>query len=400
MSVLESRRALALYVAAGAAFAAISARGLLVPLYAHDLGATRFEVGALFSVSTFAGALLSLPSGLLIDRFGSRTLLWTSLVLSAASQLALATTTSVFPLFVWQIVGGLGAGAQQASLFSAITESVPANRLGRSMGWLTFSMQAGFFIGPTIAGLLVALFDVRTVIAVTTAVLLLAVPGALAATATHQAEGRLDLMTPLKALFAQPSFVPVTIGLVSTTLVWGTVGAFLPIFGRESLGLPSSQVGFLLALQAVANGLARIPGGRIVDWASRRWLIVFVGTVVWSIATIVLGHLQGFTAPAVLLVVGTPFIATAFVAIGVVFGNLSAGSTRGVTMGTYGTVLFLALAAGPLLFGPLIQSYGYAAGFTACAAASIALAVVMAAMHAEPLRRRAEVPLPPATPGT
>src|SRR5438270_8608166 len=102
MSVLESRRALALYVAAGAPFAAISARGLLVPLYAHDPGATRFEDVALFSASTFAGPLLPLPSGLLIDRFGSRTLLWTSLVLSAASQLALATTTSVFPLFVWQ----------------------------------------------------------------------------------------------------------------------------------------------------------------------------------------------------------------------------------------------------------------------------------------------------------
>ena len=403
MSVLESRRALALYVAAGAAFAAISARGLLVPLYAHDLGATRFEVGALFSVSTFAGALLSLPSGLLIDRFGSRTLLIAATRVLAPAGVGVDVQVGILADLrrTAHLAGQYNQrGAQQASLFSAITESVPANRLGRSMGWLTFSMQAGFFIGPTIAGLLVALFDVRTVIAVTTAVLLLAVPGALAATATHQAEGRLDLMTPLKALFAQPSFVPVTIGLVSTTLVWGTVGAFLPIFGRESLGLPSSQVGFLLALQAVANGLARIPGGRIVDWASRRWPIVFVGTVVWSIATIVLGHLQGFVAPAVLLLVGTPFMATAFVAIGVVFGNLSVASTRGVTMGTYGTVLFLALAAGPLLFGPLIQSYGYAAGFTACAAASIALAVVMAAMHAEPLRRRAEVPLPPATPGT
>src|SRR2546430_14386520 len=99
MSVLESRRALALYGAAGAAFAAISARGLLVPLYAHDLGATRFEVGALFSVSTFAGALLSLPSGLLIDRFGSLALLWTSLVLSAAPQRAVATSTRGLPLF-------------------------------------------------------------------------------------------------------------------------------------------------------------------------------------------------------------------------------------------------------------------------------------------------------------
>ena len=401
LSVLESRRALTLYVAAGAAFAAIAARGLLVPLYAHDMGASRFEVGALFSVATFAAALLSLPSGLLIDRIGARTLLWTSLILSAGSQLATATTTSVFPLFVWQIVGGLGAGAQQASLFSSVTESVPANRLGRSMGWLTFSMQAGFFLGPTIAGLMVAVIpDVRTVIALTTVVLLFAVPGAIAAPATRQSQGRFDLMTPIRALFGQRAFVPVVIGLVSATLAWGTVGAFLPIFGREALALPSSQVGFLLAVQAVANGLARIPGGRIVDWAPHRWPIVFTGTVVWAAATIVLGHLQGFVAPAVLMIVATPFMATAFVAVGVVFGNLSATSTRGVTMGFYGTVLFLALAGGPILFGPIIQSYGYAAGFTVCAAVSIALALVMAAMHAEPLRRRAEVPLPPATPGT
>ena len=401
MSVLKSRRALFIYMAAGASFAAIAARGLLVPLYAYDLGASRFEVGALFSVGTFAAALLSLPSGLLLDRVGARTLLWTSLILSAGSQLATATTTTVLPLFVWQVVGGLGAGAQQASLFSSVTESVPANRLGRSMGWLTFSMQAGFFLGPTIAGLMVAAIPhPRIVIAITTTLLLFAVPGAIVAPATRQTQGRFDLVTPVRALFSQPAFVPVVIGLVSATLVWGTVGAFLPIFGREALGLPSSQVGFLFALQAVANGVARIPGGRIVDWAPRRWPIVFAGTVVWSLATIVLGHLHGFVAPAVLMIVATPFMATGFVAVGVVFGNLSAASTRGVTMGFYGTVLFLALAVGPLLFGPIIQSSGYAAGFTACAAVSIALALVMAAMHAEPLRRRVEVQAPPVTPGT
>jgi len=328
-------------------------------------------------------------------------LLWTSIVLSAGSQLATAATTTVPLLFLWQVIGGLGGGAQQAALYSSVTESVPANRLGRSMGWLTFSMQAGFFIGPTIAGLMVAVIpDVRLVIALTTAMVLFAVPGAIAAPSTRQTQGRFDLINPLRGLFAQRAFTPMVIGLVATTLVWGTVGAFLPIFGREQLALPSSQVGFLLALQAVANGLARIPGGRIVDWAPHRWPIVVVGTVVWSAATVVLGHLHGFVAPAVVTVLATPFMAIAFVTIGVVFGNLSAASTRGVTMGFYGTVLFGALAAGPLIFGPIIQNAGYAAGFTACAGVSVALALVMAAMHAEPLRRRAEVPLPPATPGT
>src|SRR3981081_752588 len=115
VTVPESRRMVALYIAAGASFAARSARGLTVPLYAHDLGANRFEVGALFSVATLAAAVLSLPSGLLIDRFGARSLLIFSLVVAGCSQLAAAATPTVFPLFIWQIIGGLGSGAQQAA---------------------------------------------------------------------------------------------------------------------------------------------------------------------------------------------------------------------------------------------------------------------------------------------
>lgn len=398
---LQSRRSLAIYLAAGASFAALSARGLTVPLYAHDLGATRFEVGALFSVSTLAAAVLSLPSGMLVDRFGARTLLAGSFVLAATSQLATAATPSVAPLFLWQIVGGLAAGAQQASLFSAVTESVAAGKLGRAMGWLTFSMQAGFFIGPSVAGLALRWIDVRTDIAVTTALLILTIPGAIAASGTRQQSGHgLSLRGPLRALMSQRSFLPVTIGLIAVTLSWGTVGAFLPVFGKESLHLPSSQVGYLLALQAVVNGLSRPPGGRLVDRAAHRWPIVFAGAVVWGATTVVLGHLTGFMWPAVVLMIGTPFMATAFVAIGVVFADLSAASTRGVTMGAYGTVLFVGLSIGPLAFGPIIQSSGYAAGFTACAAASVVLALAMAALHAEPLRRRSELRLPPPAPGT
>ena len=400
-AALQSRRSVAIYLAAGASFAALSARGLTVPLYAHQLGASRFEVGALFSVSTLAAALLSLPSGVLVDRFGARALLGGSILLAGASQLATAATPSVLPLFAWQVVGGLAAGAQQAALFSAVTESVRGGTLGRAMGWLTFSMQAGFFLGPTVAGLALRWIDVRTDIAVTTALLVFTIPGALAASGTRQRSGRgLTFSAPLRALFAQSSFWPVTIGLTALTLSWGTVGAFLPVFGKEALHLPSSQVGYLLALQAVVNGLSRPPGGRLVDRARHRWPIVFSGAVVWSAATLVLGHLSGFLWPAIVLMLGTPFMATAFVAIGVVFGDLSAASTRGVTMGAYGTILFAGLSAGPLAFGPIVQSSGYAAGFTVCAAASVLLAVVMAAFHAEPLRRRSAAPLPPPAPGT
>jgi len=380
-----------LYLAAAALFAAIAARGLTVPLYAHDLGAGRFAVGALFSVATIAGALLSLPSGVLVDRFGARTLLAISLFLTAASQLATALTPTVAPLFLWQVMGGLAAGIQQSAIFSAVTESVPRGKLGQAMGWLTFSMQAGFFMGPSIAGIALKWIDLRTDIAVTTALLIFAVPGAIAASNTTQHSGRgLALRKPLRSLARQPAFVPVTIGLVAMTLSWGTIGAFLPIFGKEALHLPSAQVGYLLALQAVVNGASRIPAGRLVDRMPQRWPIVLIGGVVWSIAMAVLGHLNGFFWPAVVLVIGTPFMAAAFVAMGVVFGDLSNSSTRGVTMGMYGTILFLGLALGPLAYGPIVQGYGYAAGFTVCAVVSVLLVIVMAATQSEQVRRRKE----------
>lgn len=402
MTVPESRRMLALYVAAGAAMAALAARGLTVPLYAHDLGASRFEVGALFSVSTLAAAVLSLPSGILVDRFGARALLGISFLLSAAAQLATAATPSVAPLFIWQVVSGLASGAQQAALFSAVTESTSGSRLGRAMGWLTFSMQAGFFLGPAIAGIALRWIDVRTDIAMTTILILFAIPGAVVASGTRQHTGKgLVLRAPLRALTRERAFVPLTIGLVAMTLGWGTIGAFLPVFGKEALRLPSSQVGYLLAVMAVVNGMSRLPGGRLVDRAPHRWPIVFVGVIVWSAAIAVLGHLTGFLWPAIVLVIATPFMAASFVAVGVVFADLSVSSTRGVTMGMYGTILFVGFSLGPLVFGPVVQGFGYAAGFTACAVVASLLAVVMAAFHSEPLRRRSGAPArPPTTPGT
>ncbi len=378
-----------LYILAGSVFATIAARGLTVPLYAYSLGASRFEVGALFSVATFAAALLSLPAGVLVDRFGARNLLGFSLVMTAVSQVATAFTTTVPPLFLWQVVGGLAAGVQQSAVFSAVTESVPKGRLGRAMGWLTLSMQVGFTLGPALAGVALRWIDVRTDIGVTTALLAFTIPGALLTSQTRQQTGRgLSLRGPLRALTRQAAFVPVVVGLLSMTLAWGTFGAFAPIFAKEALGLPSAQVGYLLAIQAIFNASSRPVAGGLVDRARRRWPIVAAGVVVWCLASIVLGHMTGFWLPAVVIALATPFMATAFVAAGVVFGDLSNTSTRGVTMGVYGTILFLGLSLGPLVFGPAFQRYGYATGFTACAVVSILLVLVMAALQTGLVRRR------------
>src|SRR2546427_4316271 len=123
-AIPQPRRAVALCVAGGAVFGAIGARGLTVPLYAHDLGASRFEVGALFSVATIVAAFLALPAGVLVDKFGVRTLLGVSLVLTAVSQVATAATPEVAPLFLWQIIGGFAPAVLPSAIFTAGTQAV------------------------------------------------------------------------------------------------------------------------------------------------------------------------------------------------------------------------------------------------------------------------------------
>lgn len=149
----------------------------------------------------------------------------------------------------------------------------------------------GFTLGPALAGLALRWVDLRTDIAITTVLIVLTIPGAIAASQTRQHTGQgLAVMAPLKALARQAAFVPVTIGLIAMTLVWGTFGAFVPIFAKESLGLPSSQVGYLLGLQAIFNAGSRPIAGRLVDRARRRWPIVLAGVVVgrlrWSCSAI------------------------------------------------------------------------------------------------------------------
>src|SRR5207245_361427 len=117
----------------------------------------------------------------------------------------------------------------------------PVFRRHHRRGDALFAIRCPF--GPALAGLALRWIDVRTDIAVTTALLVFTIPGALATSQTRQHIGQgLSLLAPLRALARQAAFTPVVIGLISMTLAWGTFGAFAPIFAREGLGLPAAQV--------------------------------------------------------------------------------------------------------------------------------------------------------------
>lgn len=311
------------------------------------------------------------------DRFGRRNLVVFSVVAVGASQVVAGITSSVGVLFLTQLIGGLGGGASQTALMAALADSVPAHRMGRSVGWLTLGMQTGFLAGPALAGVLLRWLTIEQDILVTAAPIL----GALVLAVTSiSADGtprgaRVEVVRPLRTLSRQPGFFGVLLGLFAATLLWGTYQAYIPIFGIRGLGLTATAVGYLLAIQAVVNGATRVPAGRLLDRVIRREVIVSICVIEFAAGLLILPHLHGFTLPALLLLATVPMIATAFVAIGILFVQMATADARGATMGVYSTILFLGLGAGPAIFAPLMN-HSYTVGFTACGITGAALAAL------------------------
>lgn len=390
---LLRNRALAVYLIAGTSFAGGLSGNLLVPLRAHELGASRLTIGLLATVSLLLGAVISLPSGYLTDRLGRREMVGVSIVLGLVSRVIAAATPSVPPLFAASVIGGIGLGASQTALFAALVDSVQGRRVGRAMGWLTFSMQAGFLVGPALAGLLLAFVSTQADLWATNLFWLAALPPTLLVPGgEREATWRFSVT---RDLLARPGFQAAILGTLAVAMIWGTLQSYLPIFGKEALALPGSLIGFLLAIQAGANGLSRLVAGRLTDRFTHQWPLVTLGASFTGLGVVVLPHLHGFGAPAALLALTVPFTAVAFIALGVTFANLSDESNRGLVMGFYSATLFAGLGLGPAVYGPAMQA-SYIAGFTICGFVGVAMAVLVPLVRWAPRRSAERIVLPPA----
>jgi len=196
-------------------------------------------------------------------------------------------------------------------------------------------------------------------------------------------------------LLRRPGFQAALLGTIAVAMVWGTLQSYLPIFGKEALALPGSLIGFLLAIQAGANGLSRLVVGRLTDRFRHQWPLVTLGCSFTGLAVVVLPHLTGFASPALLLALSVPFTALAFIALSVSFANLSDDENRGLVMGFYSAALFAGLGLGPAIYGPAMQA-SYIAGFTICGFVGVAMALLVPLVRWAPRRHGERVMLPPA----
>lgn len=269
---------------------------MTVALYAAQLGAGAYVVGALMSASALPSIALGIAAGRLVDRFGIRPALFAgSLILALAPLLA-----SAIPGLAMQFVtvSVLGAGyllymISQQSMVGAV--STPKTR-ARNFANLSLVYSLGGFLGPLAAGFLIeqrgyaAAFGVLGLLPLAAAALLLTDLAQRACPSPPRRPGAEQSASIGELLRCRPlRYVVIASGLA---LACVELFQFYGPLHAQAAGLTPSEVGAIMSAYAAAAIATRVFMPQLIELArGEEWL--FVACLVMAMAACALFPLAG-----------------------------------------------------------------------------------------------------------
>ena len=152
-------------LACTAAAALLQLDGTLItvalPSVAHGLSVQGSSTSAVLSAYFAAYALMLIPGGELVDRYGARRLALIGLALFAVGALAGALSQSFGELIGSRVIQGAGAGLVSPAALAGAVSGFPAERRGAALGIWGASAGMSNLIGPLLGGLLTVAFGWR-----------------------------------------------------------------------------------------------------------------------------------------------------------------------------------------------------------------------------------------------
>ena len=350
----------------------------LLPLLARDLGASAPVVGLVMGASTLTGVLLKLPAGAWSDILGRRTLLIAGAIVFATLPFMYLAVSGLALLIVLRFLHGSATAIFGPVAAASLSDLAPPDRRGTWLSTYSTVQGVGQAAGPIVAGYLIASGQLHTAFLLS-GLLALAVPVIVARWPQGQRAqphgGRWQQFVRGIARVVHERLILVTsIAQAAQFILHGTLSAFLPLYARETLGLPAWQIGWLFGLQTVTTLSTRPIIGIASDRIGRRGVIVgglllcSAGVLLVSLAASFEDVLLGVCVYAVGVAV-TSSAASAYIT------DLTHRTTYGAAHGVFGTIYDIGDASGPILGGVLVAAFGYERTFQVVAAIVFAAAL-------------------------
>lgn len=351
----------------------------LLPLFARDLGAGPSMIGFVMGASTLTGIFLKLPAGAWSDILGRRPLLVLGALVFATLPFTYLGVSTLAALVTLRFVHGSATAIFGPVASATVSDIAPPAKRGTWLSTYSTAQGAGQAVGPVLAGYLIAAgrFDLAFLAA---GVIGLAAPLIVAGwrsdSATPPSAARWQDFKIGVSEVSRHRLVLATSGAQAAQFVLnGSLNAFLPLYGRDVVGLTTPQLGWLFGVQTVTTLAIRPLVGFLSDRAGRRWVIV-AGLTVCSLAVLSMAgatHLWPLVAAVVTYAAG---VATTTAATSAFITDVTRRARYGAAHGVFGTIYDVGDALGPIAAGLLVATVGYARMFQVMALVALTMAVV------------------------
>jgi len=328
-------------------------------LYLMSLGADVAQVGLAFAFLSFAIAIVTLPGGMIADRFGRKMLIvvgnftgflcYFLLLLIGPWQLA------VIVLFIQSLMSTF----YQPAYTAIIAESVPDEERGNAFGTFFFIVSIGFFVGPMIGGYLYSFAGFSTILY---GAGFLGVSGSLIRlvwireTLTAKRRKAVEAVRIERSWSGLPhfgrdlKFLTVVSSMVG--FVYGVMFPYVPVYATEILKISKFELGVMFSVSSFAQFMISLPAGKIIRKVGTRKLMTLA--IICSSALII----PWIYSPSILFAICIYTITGAFtqlftIANQTLTSNLTSIRTRASAIGVITTVSGLVGAVSPYL-GSLI----------------------------------------------
>ena len=251
------------------------AKYLILPLYALEVTGSTAIAALVVGLSTAGTMAGNIPSGMLISRFGERTLMVAGLLIQLIATAILAFVDKGWLIVVLSFVMGLGTSAWILARQTYIAEHVSFAFRGRVISIMAGLARAGTLVGPVAAGFSVEIFGYSPVfIAVSLCFLL---PIVLILIFIEKEPAHAVDREPVKIfpLLVEHRKILSTAGLSMIVVSFLRNGRrfMVPVWG-VAIGMSASDIGLAVSLAAAVDFAMFLPVGFILDHVGRKATLI------------------------------------------------------------------------------------------------------------------------------
>ncbi|MEZ5853540.1 MAG: MFS transporter [Hyphomicrobiaceae bacterium] len=373
-----------------------SSLGVMAPELAREVDLGPAALSAVASAFFFAYAIMQVPVGMLLDRFGGRITIAGMLLFTTAGAATFAGAHSVAMLSLGRVLMGIGCAGVFTGAFYVLALWLPQSSVVQRMGWLNSFAAVGTLSATTPLAALISLIGWRqsyVLFTVGVALLLVSIwvivrdgpPGAPAHAA--RSEGLADVIRGVGQALRQPGMwrlLLTGLPISSSSTITGVWGA---PFLRDVYGLDAIQRGNVL----LAMALCAISGHTLMGLIAQKTNSVKTALIFGTLGVITaMGTLAALDHPPVVVVTALlaamgllasfPMVVFAH-ARGLVPPQLMGRGLAAANMG-----VMMAIASMQIVFGAIVGAFtepggtppaiAYRAGFAAQAAVALVALLV------------------------